>query len=169
MSPRSASIAVGFGLTLTLAACASHRYVPAKTAGLPVSDGSIIEFNVVSDEEGGCHKGPVESGYGRSGTTVRWRIKNDCVVNGVTKTVTVRIEDFHVKHKLFRGQDPFQTPPAPVTIAAGETRTIEATVLDTSVVDANYKGFNVYRYKIKVKVEGGKDNDKDPEIIIEWP
>jgi hypothetical protein len=169
MSPRSASIAVGLGLTLTLAACASHRYVPAKAPGLPTSEGSTIAFDIVPDGEGGCGKGPVPSGYGTSETTVTWRITNKCVVNGEKKTVRVRIEDFHIKHKVFKGPNPFKSAPEHVTITADETRNVAAVVLHTNAVSADYKGFNVYRYKVKVKVEGGRDNNKDPEIIIEWP
>ena len=40
--------------------------------------------------------------------------------------------------------------------------------MHTNTVGSDYKGFNVYRYRVRVQA-GGHETKQDPEIIIEWP
>lgn len=168
MSRRAAAAAVSLVVTLALGACGSHHYVPLKNGSLGPPTPTVV-FDIVPDGSGGCGKGDVRPLYGPSGGEVTWRITNRCVVQGQKKNVAVRIEDFKIKHK-FSSKYPFSKGPEPVDIAADASRDVTATVLETEKVDDDdYKGVNVYSYKIKVKVEDGRDNTRDPEIIIDWP
>jgi hypothetical protein len=121
-------------------------------------------FTLVDDGSGGCRKQNVpDVMIAFSNETIVWHVTNNC-----GRDATVFLDQFKVKHKVFHLY-PFKNQLAGTPVSNGATVPITATVKDTNDVgDLDMKGFQVYKYRVRV-VAGGRENKHDPEIILDWP
>ena len=171
MNARSIAAAVCLSSAVALGACAKYTYVAPMRAGLPTSEDTTYPVTIVpvAGDKCGKDKDTVKVLYGKPKTPLTWQITNNCKVGNVEKGIRVWIQKVRPKHKeIGDGMFPFTTRPTHVDVKYGATMDIKVEVLDKPS-DPKYSGLNVYTYAIRVKVDNGKDNTDDPEIIIDWP
>ena len=151
-------------LTVVVTGC-GVKFMPSSFN--PAIKGSLpkeASFTLVNDGSGGCRKQNVpDVMIAFSNETVEWKVKNEC-----DHDATVFLDQFKVKHKLFHLY-PFKNQIPGTSVPRTQTVSIKAIVKDTNDVDdVDMKGFQVYKYRVRVAANG-RENKHDPEIILDWP
>ena len=150
--------------TVVAVGCATKKFQPSPfrpeaRKGIPSE--TTIGFAM---QGSACVKSGPYAMIGFNNEYVIWNVTNTC-----SEPVTVNIERFKVKHKVFH-LFPFQAQIPPTTIAAGTTSPIAIKAqVRGSVDEESMKGFQVYKYIVRFRVGNGHDNTDDPEIILDWP